>query len=196
MLVQNQIYVHCTDNVDPYISFYQTRDDGVFFLNIQGRDGSQVATPSVLSRLSDLVERYRRQDITILTDNHEDKTWVTGILKDQYKTQDATIFPVEHVVVDTLENFEGLESPVILFIIPKSWGSGYVGSLKYRLCVVTRAISRLEFLLPWDVSHREQDLEELKRAFSFWVSVFAIAEYNVLLIEHWGGVHWCSIQEI
>ena len=96
------------------------------------------------------------------------------MLKGRCETQDATQFPVKHLVIDTLENFEGLESPVILFIIPQSWGWGWIGSLKYRLCVVTRAISRLEFLLPWDASQRQQDLAELKRAFSFSVSVFVL----------------------
>ncbi len=97
------------------------------------------------------------------------------MLKGKYETQEATQFPVKHVVVDTLENFEGLESPVILFIIPQSWGSGYIGSLKYRLCVTTRAISRLEFLLPWDPSQRQQDLAELKRAFSLAVSTLSVS---------------------
>ncbi len=145
-------------------------EDGVFFHTIQGRE----ETETLLSRLSNLVEQYYSQDITILTDNQEDKTWVTEMLKGRYGTQDATQFPVKHVVVDTLENFEGLESPVILFIIPLSWGSGYIGSLKYRLCVVTRAISRLEFLLPWEASQRQQDLEELKRLFTFLVSAFVV----------------------
>ncbi len=194
--------------VDPYISSHQTRDDGVFFHNIQGRDGSQVETTSLLSRLSNL-EQYSGQDITILTDNQEDTAWVKKMLKGRYETQDATQFPVKHLVVDTLENFEGLESPVILFIIPQSWGSGYVGSLKYRLCVVTRAISRLEFLfpLPWDTSQRQQDLAELKKAFSFSVSVFGInctilctlcstCSIQVIWMLDRGGVHYCSIQVI
>ena len=174
-----------------YISFYQTLEDGVFFHNIQRRE-------RLLSRLATL-EQYRRQDITILTENQQVKTWVKEMLKGKYETQDATQFPVKSIVVDTLENFEGLESPVILFIIPQSWGSGYVGSLKYRLCVVTRAISRLEFLLPWDASQRQQDLAELKKAFTVSVSVFAVTQYCWLntglvytgvvyrLSRHWTG---------
>ena len=150
-------YVH-------FISFHQTLEDGIFFHNIQRRE-------TLLSRLSTL-EQYRRQDITILTEDQEDTAWVKQMLKGRYETQDTTQFPVRHIVVDTLENFEGLESPVILFIIPQCWGRGCIGSLKYRLCVVTRAISRLEFLLPWDASQRQQDLAELKRVFSFLVSVF------------------------
>ncbi len=152
-----------------YVSFQQTLEDGVYFHNIQRRE-------TLLSRLSKLGQ-YRRQDITILTETQEDKAWVKKMLKGWYETQDATLFPVRDVVVDTLENFEGLESPVILFIIPQCWGCGCIGSLKYRLCVVTRAISRLEFLLPWDASHRQQDLEELKKAFSYLVSVFTVTQY-------------------
>ncbi len=142
----------------------------ISFINIKGKDEGRAETPTLLSRLSNL-KQYREEDITILTDSEDDIKWIEDMAKDKYVTQRATQFPVKHVVIDTLENFEGLESPVILFIIPKSWGSGYVGSLKYRLCVVTRAISRLEFLLPWSSSQREQDLRELKRAFSLAVSI-------------------------
>ena len=154
---------------------------------MQDREARKDHITTLLSRLSSL-RQYSSQDITILTDNQEGKVWVNEIMKDKYETQDVTIFPVNHIVVDTLENFEGLESPVILFIIPQSWGSGYVGSLKYRLCVVTRAISRLEFLLPWDDSQRQQDLAELKRAFLFWVSMFAVTRYFGLMLER----YWCT----
>ncbi len=108
------------------------------------------------------------------------------MLKGEYITRDATRFPVNHVVVDTLENFEGLESPVILFIIPQSWGSGYAGSLKHRLCIVTRAISRLEFLLPWDDSHRPEDFAELRRVFFFFSKCAGCLPHG--LFEHRGGV--------
>ncbi len=144
-----------------------------FFINIKGEDGGLAETPTLLSRLSNL-KQYREEDITILTDSEDDIKWIEDMMKDKYVTQRATQFPVKAIVIDTLENFEGLESPVILFIIPQSWGSGYVGSLKYRLCVVTRAISRLEFLLPWSSSQREQDLTELKGTFSLAVSTFVL----------------------
>ena len=162
-----------TGSVDELSTVRQIPEDGVFFYSIQGRDAEQGENVTLLSRLSDILKvkkRYQRRDIAILTDNHEDKTWIKEMLKGNYGTTEATHFPVKHVVVDTLENFEGLESPVILFVIPESWGTGYVGTLKYRLCVVTRAISRLEFLLPWDPSNRQQDIEELKRAFSLQVN--------------------------
>ncbi len=126
-------------------------------------DGATLA-----SRLRDILEGtlYEERHITILAENTNWKTWIKENLEGaKYQIQEATSFPVKHIVVDTLDNFEGLDSPVILFIVPESWGTGYIGSLKYRLCIATRAISRLEFLIPWDPTGREQDLVELKRAF-------------------------------
>ena len=123
---------------------------------------------SLVSRLQDILggTMYHARHVTILTDNTNEKICVQEILRcAEYPVQDATSFPVTHIVVDTLENFEGLDSPVILFVVPESWGSGYIGSLKYRLCIATRAISRLEFLVPWDPTGREQDMVDLRRAF-------------------------------
>ncbi len=160
-------------NIDELCAVCQVPEDDVFFHNIQKRDASQEEITTLLSRLSNL-EQYSRRDITILTDNQEDKSWVNEKLKSKYVTQEVTRFPVEHIVVDTLENFEGLESPVILFIIPLCWGKGNVGSLEYRLCVTTRAISRLEFLLPWDASQNQEGLAELKEACSVVVSSLAV----------------------
>ncbi len=102
------------------------------------------------SRLGGLlkISKYQERHISILTGNTYDKEWVQDILRtSKFCIQDAVTFPVEHMVVDALENFEGLESQVILFIVPESWSTGNVGSLKYRLCIATRAISRLEFLV-------------------------------------------------
>ena len=169
-------------NMDGLSTIRQVPDDAVFFHNIQGRGINKYESKTLISQVEDILKKpakYSEKDITILTDNQKDKTWVAEMLKGKYETSSATQFPVKHIVVDTLETFEGLESPVILFIIPQSWGRGYVGSLKYRLCVVTRAISRLEFLLPWDASDRPKDLEELKRAFPP-VSVCCI---QVLLVD-------------
>lgn len=123
---------------------------------------------SWVSRLEAILKekRYTKEDIAILTENHDDKKWVEDMLACKKSLiQDASSFPVQRIVVDTLENFEGLESPVILFIVPESWGTGYVGSLKYRLCIVTRAISRLEFLVPWDQQGGMPDVTELREAF-------------------------------
>ena len=147
-----------TDNFENELTTVrQIPEDGVFFHTIQGRE------PTLLSRLSDLVEQYSRQDITILTENQEDTIWVKEILKSQYKTQDATQFPVKHIIVDTLENFIGVKPLVILFIIPQSWDSGYVEFVTYRLCVAPKTISRVEFLLPWVPSQNQRNMAELRR---------------------------------
>ncbi len=120
------------------------------------------------------LQQYPRHHIAILTDSMADRTWVEKLLRDKYATQRATQLPVEHIVLDTLNNVSCLEPDVILFVIPQSFGRGYDGSLKKRLCKVTRTISRLELLLRWDPSQRQQDLEELKNAFLYPVSMFAM----------------------
>ncbi len=159
-----------SDYVDELSTIMQIPEDGVFFHNIQGRDASQYKTTTLSSRLKSL-KQFRRQDIAIVTETKEDKAWVKEMLKVQYETQDATLFHVEHVVVDTLKSFRGLEFPVILFVVPQSWGSAFVESVKYKLSIATRTNSRLEFLLLWDPSQRQHDLTELKRAFALAVSI-------------------------
>ena len=170
----------CTgkDDVDEYSTVRQIPEDGVFFYNIRGRDVRHDEPTTLLTRLSNL-KQYRSRDITIVTDSQEDSTWVMEKLKSKYARQRKTEYPVKHVDLDTLENVQSLESPVILFIMPQSWGTRYVGSLKNRLCVGTRAISRLEFLLPCFSSQRQRDLSalELKEAFSSAVSTFFGRQY-------------------
>ncbi len=130
--------------------------------------------------------RYHERDITILTETEHQKMVVLDTLRyDRFCTQDASTFPVKHIVVDELQNFEGLESPVILFVVPESWGTSYIGSLKYRLCIATRAISRLEFLVPWHPTVRQQDLAALKRAFRTEVKVLCCVIFptNSILLK-------------
>ncbi len=144
---------------------------------VHGESDSNTATYSspeeekpttLVIRLKELLNSslYQERHITILTENRSDKVRIEEILRSmEHPIQDTISFHVKHIVVDTLETFEGLESPVILFVVPESWGTGYLGSLKYRLCIATRAISRLEFLVPWHPEGRQNDLVELSRAF-------------------------------
>ncbi len=146
-------------------------DDGSVSDN--AKEGDKEAT-TLLSRLDEILKhsKYHEKDVAILTEGSKDNRWVRKILKSaSYIIQGATIFPATHIVVDTLENFEGLESPVILFIVPKSWGSNYIGSLKYRLCIATRAISRLEFLVPRSPNGRHENLAQLRRVFGTEVTI-------------------------
>ncbi len=158
------------------ISQYKTRESDMdpddeydsFMQYILDDEERRKSPDTLLTRLNKILKlpRYHERHIAVLTGTTEDKMLALAALHSaSLSTQDATTFPVKHLVVDTLESFEGLESPVILFIVPESWGTGYVGSLKYRLCIATRAVSRLEFLIPWDMTGRQQDLVQLRRAF-------------------------------
>ena len=139
----------------------------------EGEEEDALEKPTLVSRLRDVLKygMYQERHITILTENTTDKTLIQEILSyAKYPIQDGTSFLGNHITVDTLENFEGLESRVILFIVPKSWGTKYVGTPKYNLCISSRAISRLEFLIPWDSTRREKELAELRRDFETKVS--------------------------
>ncbi len=162
-----------TGNADELSTVRQIPEDGVFFHNIQSRSVNQDETTGLLTRLSNL-KGFPTHHIAILTDSMADKAWVEELLRNKYPTQPATKFPVKHLVLDTLKNVNCLKPHMILFIVPQSWGSGYVESLQKRLFGVTKVISRLELLLPWDPSQRQQDLEELKKAFLFPVSMFIV----------------------
>ncbi len=158
--------------VDELSTVRHLPEDGVFFHNIQGRDAGQYEATTLLSRLSN-VKQYSNHDVAILTNNKEDKIWVKEMLLEKgHTTQDARP-PVKNLVVDTLENFKALKPRAIFFIIPQSWDSDYVTSVNSLLPVVTRAKSRLEFLLLWDPSQRQQNLTELKKAISVAVSTLA-----------------------
>ena len=174
-----------TGNADELCTVRQIPEDGVFFHNIRGNDVSQDETITLLTRMSNL-QQYPRHHIAILTESMADKAWVEELLTDKYVTQRATQLPVEHIVLDTLNNVSCLEPHVILFVMPQTWIRGFVGSLKKRLYKVTRNITRLELLLRWDPSQRQQDVEELKNAFLFSVRMFAV--HTIYLTKDCGRI--------
>ena len=156
-----------TDSDD---SSYGCGYDAFNYISYPSEDEDIIPPITIVTRLKNILGygRYSESHIVILTATTDDKKLTSAALQSHgFSTQDASTFPLaqKRLVVDTLENFEGLESPVVLFIVPECWGKDYIGSLKYRLCIATRAISRLEFLVPWDPTGRERDLAELKKAF-------------------------------
>ncbi len=155
--------------VDELSTVRQIPEDGVFFRNIHNTDSRQYETTTLLSRLFNL-NQYSKKDIAILTGNQEDKTWVRKMLEGKYRTQDATRYPRRCIVVDYADNFQELKSPVILFIIPQSWSTACNEFVEYWLGVVPKTVRRLEFLLPLDLSQRQQDLTQLKGAFPLAVN--------------------------
>ncbi len=170
-----------TGNIDELSTVRQIPEDGVFFHNIQGREASQHET-TLLFRLSNLKE-YHRQDIAIVTENQEDKAWVKEMLKGQYETQEATLYPRQCVVVDCEDNFQDLAFPVMLFIVPQSMGNDCSEFVNHWLSKVDETSHRLEFLLPWDPSQRQPDLAELKEAFPVAVNMFPQCIYNIFYLK-------------
>ena len=158
-----------TGNIDKLSTVRQIPEDGVFFRNIQGKEASQDET-TVVSRLSNL-KQYRRQDIAILTDNQEDKTWVKDMLNDIYPTQDATLHPRQCIVVDCIDNCQDLESPVMLYIVPQTKVYDFKLNRNWHSHVSASCTCRVEFLFPWDPSQREPDLTKLKEDLSLPVNM-------------------------
>ena len=80
-------------------------------------------TQSLINRMEEVLagNRYQEQDIVVLSEDDADKKWAQDTLQSaNHPVQESSSFPVQHIVVDTLAHFEGLESPVILFIVPEN----------------------------------------------------------------------------
>ena len=114
--------------------------------------------------LLDLTQQYDKKSIVILCDDNEQLGNIQQNLTTEFRwqIQNATSFPIKQTVVCKLEDFGGLEADVILFLLPPNWGSEYVGNCRYVHCVSSRAIQRLQFLLPWDPSENEQENRQEK----------------------------------
>ncbi len=175
------------DHVDQLSTVRQIPEDGVSFHSIQGREARQDETTTLLFRLSNL-KQYRRQDIAIVTANQEDKAWVKEMLEGEYETQDATLYPRQCVVVDCKDNFQDLEFPVILVIVPQSVGTDCSWWVEEMLAYdVHETTRRVESLLPWNPSHRQPDLTELKEKFSQEVNMLPQCIHNTVF---WGKKYY------
>ena len=142
---------------------------------LNARDGDDVTYSYVGSRIEDvarsvdkilhsLTRRYDRNSIVILSDDNEQLQKIPQKLKKDFRRaiQNPRTFPIKDTVMCKLEEFGGLEADVILFLLPPTWGLGCVGNWKYIYNVTSRAIQRLEFLLPWDPSENQQRQEKLE----------------------------------
>ncbi len=128
---------------------------------------------SVDAILHRLTQQYEKDEIVILCDDEQQLDIIQNQLTTTFSRQiqiihNATSFPIKNVVLCQVEDFGGLEANVVLFILPPNWGSEYVGNWKYVHCVSSRAIQRLEFLLPWDPMEcpdRQKKLEKFLELF-------------------------------
>ncbi len=130
-------------------------DDVTYAFIGSNRSETASSVNAILDRLS---QRYNRASTVILCDDDEQLMSLRSQLTQRFKRtlQDGKMFPITDTVLCKLEEFGGLEADVVLFLLPPKWGLGNVGSWKYVYCVSSRAILKLEFLLPWnagDVRH-------------------------------------------
>ena len=101
--------------------------------------------------LNRLTRQYEKESIVILCDDDDQlETLRQQLTILNRQIQNATTFPIKEIVMCQMEDFAGLEADVVLFLLPQNWGSEYMGNWKYVYSVSSRAIMRLEFLLPWD----------------------------------------------
>ncbi len=123
-----------------------------------GNNPSEAAS-SVNAILDRLYQRYKKASIVILCDDDEQLRSLRFLLTERFnrKLQNGKTFPITDTVLCKFEDFGGLEADVVLFLLPPSWGLQCVGNWKYIYCVISRAILKLEFLLPW----RPENVEDI-----------------------------------
>ncbi len=116
------------------------------------------------ARLDALGNKYEARSIVVLCDDTEQLSVMKTLLTKNFKRkfQKVNQYPIQHMVMCSLEEFGGLEAEVILFLLPRNFGTGEVKvSWKYVNVISSRARDRLEFLLPWDpVGDRSEDQEQ------------------------------------
>ncbi len=115
------------------------------------------------AKLDGLEGKFGARSVAILCDDDEQMIDMKKILADQFKRrfQDANIYPIEHTVMCSIEDFGGQEAEVILFLLPRKIRAENIKeNWKYVNIISSRAIERLEFLLPWKLE--EKNVEEQK----------------------------------
>ncbi len=119
------------------------------------------------ARLEAIGEKYEPRSVAILCDDTEQLNVMKTLLTKRFdkKFQEDNQYPIQHMVMCSLEDFGGLEAEVILFLLPQNFGTGKVKvSWKYVNVISSRARERLELLLPWDPDNdRGEDQEQQEK---------------------------------
>ena len=119
------------------------------------------------NKIDDLLKskKYEAKSIAILCDDADEVNEVKTLLTLLHKNfQNANEYPIQHMVICSLEEFGGLEAEVILFLLPRNFVRGEIKvQWKYLNTISSRARERLELLLAWDPGSEEKlnDLLEL-----------------------------------
>ncbi len=121
-------------------------------------------------KINDLLKRYEARSIAILGDDtdqvNEMKNFLTEYFNKEF--QEDNKYPIEHIVMCNLNDFGGLEADVVLFLLPRNFGTGEKNvHWKYLNVISSRARERLEFPLAWDPGsdRREGRLTDLLELF-------------------------------
>ncbi len=120
-----------------------------------------------------LTRQYEKASIVILCDEERQLKIVRHQLrrKSNRQIENGRSFPLTGTVMCQLEDFGGLEADVVLFLLPPDWGLEYVGNWKYVYCVSSRAILRLEFLLPWNPTEHQDQQKKLEQFLELFKAV-------------------------
>ena len=135
------------------------------------------------AKLDVLEKKYEARSVAILCDDIDQLNEMKTLLMEKFhKTfQEDNRYPIEHMVMCSLEDFGGLEAEVILFLLPRNFGTGGVKvSWKYVNVISSRARERLEFLLPWDPASGESGDEEWQGKLTNLLELFKMVRQKKL----------------
>ncbi len=116
--------------------------------------------------LHDKLTEYRERSVVVLFDDDgKQLPKLKNLMTNTHKWNviDEKTFPRQHVVMCMLDKFGGLESEVVLFILPPSFGieDPSVCYWKYVNTVSSRAKKKMEFLAPWDPNKKVTQVQKL-----------------------------------
>ena len=126
---------------------------------------------------------YSPRDVAILVDRgspHDTRATVE-LLKmlflkhwPQGQPQSAVIYPTQGIIIDSLENFIGIDSCMILCPV---WNESQLQNAKYRNAVSSRGIQYVEFLQPLVIERQLHGMDQVpvnfkqgQRSVSSWIS--------------------------
>ncbi len=135
------------------------------------------------AKLDVLGEKYGARSVAILCDDTDQLNEMKTLLAEKFhkKFQEDNTYPIEYMVMCSVEDFGGLEAEVILFLLPRNFGTGGVKvSWKYVNVISSRARERLEFLLPWDPASGESGDEEWQGKLTNLLELFKMVRQKKL----------------
>ena len=107
------------------------------------------------AKLDILGEKYGARTIVILCDDTDQLNKMKTRLTEDFskKFQENNEYPIQHMMMCSVEEFSGLEAEVILFLLPWNLRTGEIKvTWKYLNVISSRAKERLEFLLSWNTA--------------------------------------------